>query len=95
MTAYAGRCLVLTGGTSQLTGLADFVAAELGCPVRVAGPQAISGLPPALSSSAFSTVVGLLLAETRGAADRRIYRSSDPESGSYLKRVGSWLREGF
>jgi cell division protein FtsA len=95
MTAYAGRCLVLTGGTSQLTGLADFVAAELGRPVRVAGPQAIAGLPPALSSSAFSAVVGLLLAETHGAADRRIYRSPDPETGSYLKRVGSWLREGF
>jgi cell division protein FtsA len=95
MTAYAGRCLVLTGGTSQLTGLADFVAAELGRPVRVAGPQAVAGLPPAVSSPAFSTVVGLLLAETQGAADRRIYRSRDPEAGSYLKRVGSWLREGF
>lgn len=95
MTAYAGRCLVLTGGTSQLTGLADFVAAELGRPVRIAGPQAISGLPPALSSSAFSTVVGLLLAETPEHAGRRINRSRDAESGSYLKRVGSWLREGF
>ncbi|MDQ8698069.1 cell division protein FtsA [Hyphomicrobium sp. LHD-15] len=95
MTAYAGRCLVLTGGTSQLTGLADFVAAELGRPVRVAGPQAISGLPPALSSSAFSTAVGLLLAETHGAADRRIYKGREPEAGSYFKRVGSWLREGF
>jgi cell division protein FtsA len=95
MTAYAGRCLVLTGGTSQLTGLADFVAAELGRPVRVAGPQAVAGLPPAVSSPAFSAVVGLLLAETQGAADRRIYRSRDPEAGSYLKRVGSWLREGF
>lgn len=95
MTAYAGRSLVLTGGTSQLTGLADFVAAELGRPVRVAGPQAMSGLPPALSSAAFSTVVGLLVAETQGAAGRRSYRSSGAEAESYLKRVGSWLREGF
>jgi cell division protein FtsA len=94
MTAYAGRCLVLTGGTSQLTGLAEFMAAELGRPVRVAGPQAISGLPPAFSSSAFSTVVGLLVAEAQGAG-RRIYRNRDAGSESYLKRVGSWLREGF
>ena len=95
MTAYAGRSLVLTGGTSQMTGLADFVAQELGRPVRVAGPQAISGLPPALSSSAFSTVVGLLLAEAPEHAGRRMSLGSGPEAESYLKRVGSWLREGF
>ncbi|HEX2840104.1 cell division protein FtsA [Hyphomicrobium sp.] len=95
MTAYAGRCLVLTGGTSQLTGLSDLVAAQLGCSVRVASPQAISGLPPALSSSAFSTVVGLLLAQTHERAARRVYRSREAETGSYWKRVGSWLREGF
>ena len=95
MTAYAGRCLVLTGGTSQLTGLAELVAAELGRPVRVAGPQAVAGLPPALSSSAFSTVVGLLLADTPEHAGRRIDTNRDRETGSYLQRVGSWLREGF
>ncbi len=95
MTAYAGRCLVLTGGASQLTGLADFMAAELGRPVRVAGPQPVAGLPPACSSPAFSTAVGLLVAETHEAAGRRIYRSRDGAPESYLKRVGSWLREGF
>lgn len=95
MTAYAGRSIVLTGGTSELTGLADFMAAELGRPVRVAGPQAIEGLPPAFSSSAFSTVVGLLVAETQGGAGRRIYRDRSDGQDSYLKRVGSWLREGF
>jgi len=95
LTAYAGRGLVLTGGVSQLTGLAEFAAEELGCPVRVAGPHAISGLPPALSSAAFSTVVGLLLAETPAHAGRKVDRSRSPDPGSYLKRVGSWLREGF
>jgi cell division protein FtsA len=93
--AYAGRCLVLTGGTSQLTGLAEFMAGELGRPVRVAPPQALPGLAPALSSSAFSTVVGLLLAEQPEHAGRSTYRDRDPSPGSYLKRVGSWLREGF
>lgn len=95
MTAYAGRSLVITGGTSQLTGLADFMAAELGRPVRVSGPQALQGLSPALSSAAFSTVVGLVVAETQEETGRRIYRSRDAETESYLKRVGSWLRDGF
>jgi len=95
LTAYAGRGLVLTGGVSQLTGLADYVAHELGCPVRIAAPQVISGLPPALTSAAFSTAVGLLLAETPEHASRRVDRNRNPDPGSYLKRVGSWLREGF
>jgi cell division protein FtsA len=95
LTTYAGRCLVLTGGTCALTGLADYVAVELGRPVRVAGPQAVSGLPPALSGSAFSTVVGLLLADRPEHAGRRVLGGSNADAGSYLKRVGSWLREGF
>ncbi|MBX9864906.1 MAG: cell division protein FtsA [Hyphomicrobium sp.] len=95
LTAYAGRCVVLTGGTSALTGLADYVAAELGRPVRVSGPQAVSGLPPALSGAAFSTVVGLLLADRSEHAGRRVLGGSNAGAGSYLKRVGSWLREGF
>lgn len=95
MTAYAGRSLVLTGGTSGLTGLADFMAAELGRPVRVGAPQSIDGLPREFSSSAYATVVGLLIAEAQGAAGRRVYRNRGDDSEGYLKRVGSWLREGF
>lgn len=95
LSAVAGRAVVLTGGTSQMTGLADFAALELGRPVRVARPHAVSGLPPALSSAAFSTVVGLLRAETEARSGRWIYQSRDSRPESYLKRVGSWLKEGF
>jgi cell division protein FtsA len=95
MTAYAGRSIVLTGGTSQLTGLADFVAQELGRPVRVGVPRTVSGLPPAFASAAFSSAVGLLLAQGHEGFGRRLGPSRKPEAGSYLKRVGAWLREGF
>ena len=95
MTAYAGRSLVLTGGTSQLAGLADFVAHELGRPVRIGVPRPISGLPPAFSGAAFSSAVGLLLAQGQDGVGRRLDMSRKPETGGYLKRVGSWLREGF
>lgn len=95
LSAVAGRALVFTGGTSQITGIADYAALELGRPVRVARPQAVSGLPPALSSSAFSTAVGLLRAETEARAGRWIYESRETHSESYLKQVGAWLKEGF
>jgi cell division protein FtsA len=95
MTAYAGRSLVLTGGTSQLTGLADFVAQELGRPVRVGVPQSVSGLPPAYAGAAFSSVVGLLLAQGQDGVGRRLDPARSPGPEGYLKRVGAWLREGF
>jgi cell division protein FtsA len=95
MAAYAGRSLVLTGGTSELAGFADFIAHELGRPVRIGVPRSISGLPPAYSGAAFSSAVGLLLAQGQDGVGRRLDMSRKPEAGSYLKRVGSWLREGF
>jgi len=93
--SLANRCIVLTGGTSELTGIADFVANELGRPVRVGHPQAISGLPPVFSSPAFSAAAGLLLAATPEATARVSYTERTPASQSYLKQVGTWLREGF
>jgi cell division protein FtsA len=92
---YTGRCVVLTGGGSQLVGIADYVANELSLPVRVATPQAISGLPPVVSSAAFSTAAGLLLAATPDQAGRITFKDRDPAPHGYLHRVGSWLRDGF
>jgi cell division protein FtsA len=93
VAAFAGQGIVFTGGTSQLTGIADFAASELGRPVRVAHPQRVSGLPPVASGPAFSTVVGLLSAgspEHRGSVSL-----GERSAGGYFGRVGSWLREGF
>jgi cell division protein FtsA len=92
---FASRCVVLTGGTSQLAGMADFVANELGRPVRVAPPCAVSGLPPVVSSPAFSTVVGLLLPTTAEGRVPVSVRARDVSAHGYLDRVGEWLREGF
>lgn len=93
--AYAGRSLVLTGGASQLTGMADFVAAAIGCPVRVARPRPISGLPPMVASPPFTTAAGLLASEASAAAGALGLRTSEGPAPRYLERVGNWLRQGF
>ncbi len=90
---YASGRIVLTGGTSQLSGMADFVAHRLGHPVRVASPRAISGLPPAVAGPAFSTVVGLLLARASDVVDAGVTAGLAPQG--YFDRVGEWLRQGF
>ena len=53
--------LVLTGGGSEMTGLADLVLKTLGGQVRIAYPDGIAGLPAQLRKPAFSAAVGLLL----------------------------------
>lgn len=51
---------VLTGGSSQLEGISDVAARILGCPVRLARPERLTGMADALRNPAYSTSVGLL-----------------------------------
>ncbi len=95
LARYAGRSIVLTGGTSELIGLADYLGQAFGRPVRVASPLSISGLPKVASTPAFACPCGLLLAALEGERGATMARDREPAPMSYLERVGSWLREGF
>jgi cell division protein FtsA len=95
MGAYAGRCIVLTGGASQLVGFGDFMAGQLGRPVRVACPQSVSGLPPVVSSPAFAAAAGLLSAGAPDVGGPMSFRDRDALARGYFERVGTWLRQGF
>ncbi len=87
--------VVVTGGSSELTGLIDLVARRLDRPVRAARAAAISGLPPLMSGPAFSGVTGVLLAAIEGTAAVSAIRSGKKVPGGYLGRVGHWLKDGF
>jgi cell division protein FtsA len=52
--------MVLTGGSSQLSGIRTLASEVLGLPVRVARPENLMGLTDQLHSPAYSTSVGLL-----------------------------------
>ena len=53
--------VVLTGGASQLTGLAGLATQILGRPVRIGRPLGISGLPEQAKGPAFAAATGLLI----------------------------------
>ena len=53
--------VVLTGGASQLTGLAELAAQILGRPVRIGRPLGIAGLPEQAKGPAFAAAAGLLV----------------------------------
>lgn len=52
--------LVLTGGSSQLTGIRQLASQVMGLPVRVARPENLTGMVDQLHSPAYTTSVGLL-----------------------------------
>jgi cell division protein FtsA len=92
----AGHTIVLTGGGSQLKGLAEFAQDLLGRPVRIGAPEAAAGLPPAYCNPVFSTAVGLIpIALNPGVRLDSGRAGGASQSAGYFRRVGQWLREGF
>jgi cell division protein FtsA len=93
----SGR-VVLTGGASQLNGLADLAARILNRQVRIGRPLGISGLPEEAKGPAFAAATGLLVYPQAAHLEHfepRGTRHSVTGTGGYIARVGRWLRESF
>ncbi len=93
----AGQRIVLTGGASELVGVAEFAAQLFGKQPRLGRARAISGLPGQEAGPAFAAPIGLLIHLLED--DLRLESAMTPEivatGQSYLARVGQWLRESF
>jgi len=90
--------VVLTGGASQLTGLADLAARILKRQVRIGRPLGVAGLPEAAKSPAFAVAAGLLVYPQAAHLEHfepRRTRQLMTGTGGYMTRVGRWLRESF
>jgi cell division protein FtsA len=90
--------VVLTGGGSQLSGLADLAARMLGRPVRIGRPLGLAGLPEAAKGPAFAVAAGLLVYPQAAHLEHfepRRTRQLMTGTGGYMARVGQWLRESF
>src|ERR1700746_2456037 len=86
----------LTGGASQLTGLADLAARILRRPVRIGRPLGFAGLPEAAKGPAFAVAAGLLVYPQAAHLEHfepRRTRQLMTGTGGYIARVGRWLRE--
>lgn len=82
---------VITGGCAQLPGLKEVAAQELGCPVRIARPEKLTGMADALRNPSYSTSVGLLRMglsmELAPVAARASNGSSSAGSGLKIGKV--------
>ncbi len=72
--------LVITGGSSEIAGLQEMVEGVLGGPVRIAGPDMVSGLPSQLCKPSFSASVGALLWGIKHGGERRSYEYSEKKT---------------
>jgi cell division protein FtsA len=90
--------VILTGGASQLNGLADLAARMLKRPVRIGRPLGVAGLPDAAKNPAFAVAAGLLVYPQAAHLEHfepRRTRQLMTGTGGYMTRVGRWLRESF
>jgi cell division protein FtsA len=94
-----GRQVVLTGGGSELKGIADYTQGVLGRAVRIGRPS-LRGLPEAHSGPAFTTLVGLAQFAASNELDLRSAVSptlAAPKAagGNLVQRLVTALRSGF
>lgn len=96
--SHSGQRLILTGGGSQLNGLAEFASEIFGKPVRVGAPPALEGLPPEMMGATFASSIGLFDALLGyDLADDQSFKVARGHGGSggYWSRMGTWLKESF
>lgn len=96
--SLVGKRIILTGGGSQLPGMADVGRHILKGQLRIGRPLGISGLPDMARGAAFSSSVGLLIyPQISGMEEYKLQPSSSNSntSNGHFARVGNWLRSGL
>lgn len=100
-----GRRVVLTGGASQLPGVADLAQQILDKQVRLGRPQRVRGLAEATGGPAFAAAAGLLLYAAEHADEMPLVARSAgflpgfsfpaPIAGAWMQKVTHWLKENW
>ncbi len=95
MEHTAGSRYVLTGGASQLTGLADLFAKQSKKSVSLGKPIGISGLDEDSCGPGFAASIGALLHVSQiEENDPTDWQTHTPPYGPF-HRIGAWLRDNL
>ncbi len=84
--------IVLTGGSSKVMGLIDLAEEIFHMPVRMGGPQNVTGLTEVVKNPIHSTGVGLLM---YGKDHQGVGRGIDSEGPGVLSRMKNWFQGNF
>lgn len=99
-TGPVGKQVVLTGGSAELKGMAEYMQGALGRAVRVGRPKGLIGLPEAHAGPAFATLAGLVLYAASDPLDLRSVAALDEartgaRSPALLNRLIAAFRDNF
>lgn len=97
--ASRGGQVVITGGSAEMTGIADYMQSALGRMVRIGSPARLSGLPEAHKGPAFTALVGLIQYAVSDRYKQNMIHQLDNEYGagaqSLLQRIINAFKDNF
>jgi cell division protein FtsA len=95
MEHTAGSRFVLTGGASQLTGLADLFARQSKKSIGIGTPIGVAGLDENNSSSGYAASIGGLIHVSRLEDNDPDDRQTRTLPHGPFERIGAWLRDNL
>ena len=84
--------IVLTGGSSKVMCLIELAEEIFHMPVRMGGPENVTGLTEVIKNPMHSTGVGLLM---YGKDHQGLTRSIDAEDEHWIVKIKSWFQGNF
>jgi cell division protein FtsA len=84
--------IVLTGGSSKVTGLIELAEEIFHMPVRMGIPQNVMGLPEVVKNPIYSTGIGLLI---YGKEHQSYGRHIENEGTNWWTKIKSWFQGNF
>jgi cell division protein FtsA len=87
--------VVMTGGGSELVGLADIATDLLDRPLRCGRPSTRSGWHEHVAAPRFSAACGTALVGCHGHLQSLCVSPGSASDRGYLGQVGQWIRESF
>ena len=87
--------VVITGGTTLMSGMTELAEEVIGMPVRLGAPRRVSGLAKVVDSPEFSTGVGLVLHGLGTGEDLNWRSQSDGMFSRTFGRLWAWVTESF
>ncbi|MGZ8189957.1 MAG: cell division protein FtsA [Methylococcaceae bacterium] len=84
--------IVLTGGSAKVMGLIELAEEIFHMPVRMGGPENVTGLTEVVKNPIHSTGVGLLM---YGKDHQGIGRSNDSDGEGWFEKMKSWFQGNF
>jgi cell division protein FtsA len=87
--------VVLTGGTSLLSGINELAEQVFDMPARRGNPTGVGGLSDVVNSPAHVVGVGLIIYGSKQLADDSLYGKKSSLFGNMIRTIKKWISEFF